>query len=150
MIILVEYYYGKINLLGTYDSVEAAHSDMELYLDDLRDCVRYEFVKGETYDVTDNGAWYSSEKGKYEYVWQIVEIGEYQPYNFINDKYKADFPVPVGLQEIIDKAERADRMNNLGTYLAYADDIDVIAKNCCAVGSLTEKQWDTLCYRYVQ
>lgn len=71
-------------------------------------------------------------------------------YNFINDKYKIDFPVPKGLQVFMDKAEQADKDNDLGNYLAYADDIDVIAKNCCAIGQITEKQWDILCLRYEQ
>jgi hypothetical protein len=71
-------------------------------------------------------------------------------YNFINDKYKIDFAVPKGLQEYIDYAEKADKENDYGNYAIYADDIDVIAKNCCGAGLLTREQWDILCLRYEQ
>ena len=68
--------------------------------------------------------------------------------NYINDKVKIDFTVPDGLQEFIDLAEEADKNKNLGDYLAYIDEIDVLAKNCCACGSITEHQWDLLNCRY--
>lgn len=69
-------------------------------------------------------------------------------YNFINDKYVIDFEVPVGLQDFIDEAEKADKENDLGTYAVYADAIDVAAKNCYGAGLITKKMWDTLIRRY--
>lgn len=60
--------------------------------------------------------------------------------NYINDKVKIDFTVSDGLQEFIVLAEEADKNKNLGDYLAYIDEIDVLAKNCCACGSIAEHQ----------
>lgn len=73
-----------------------------------------------------------------------------QMYNFINDKYKIDFPVPTGLQEIMDEAEKEDKRNSLGMYLSWADAIDVDAKNCYVAGLITKRQWDIICARYEQ
>lgn len=70
-------------------------------------------------------------------------------YRFINDEYKIDFNVPVGLQELIDEAEKADIEDHIGTYYAMVDAIDVVAKNCYAAGLITKKQWDIIAYRYV-
>lgn len=70
--------------------------------------------------------------------------------NFINDDIKIDFSVPANIQEFIEIAEKADRENHLGTYIAYADGIDVAAKNAYVAGKLTHRQWDLLCMRYTQ
>lgn len=69
-------------------------------------------------------------------------------YRFINDDFKVDFEVPVGLQELIDEAEKADKENHMGTYFAMVDNIDVVAKNCYAAGLITKRQWDILAARY--
>ena len=71
-------------------------------------------------------------------------------YNFINDDIKLDFEIPGGLQYLIDEAEKADKENDLGTYIAYADVIDTAAKNYCAAGKITMKDWDKVCARYEQ
>ena len=68
--------------------------------------------------------------------------------NFINEKYIVNFNVPKVLQESIDMAEKADKENDYGTYAVYADNIDILAKNCCADGSLTKDMWDTLAKRF--
>lgn len=71
-------------------------------------------------------------------------------YNFINDNYKVDFPVPDSLMELIKEAEKYDKEDCYGMYQVYADGVDVGAKNCYAAGTLTRKQWDILCARYEQ
>ena len=68
--------------------------------------------------------------------------------NFINDKIQIDFQVPTVLQDLIDIAEQADKNNELGLYMAYADAIDTAAKNCCADGAISQAQWNALCRRY--
>ena len=70
--------------------------------------------------------------------------------NFIYDSIIIDFEVPKILQNCIDEAEKADAENSLGTYLAWADNLDTVAKNCCAAGAITEEMWNTLNMRYVQ
>ena len=70
--------------------------------------------------------------------------------NFINDNIIIDFKVPIALQELMDLAETADRENHLGTYIAYADAIDVSAKNCYAEDLITKEMWEKICMRYEQ
>ena len=68
--------------------------------------------------------------------------------NFINEHFKIDFSVPVALQESINCAEQADKDNDYGTYITYADNIDILAKNCYTCGKITKKMWEILSNRY--
>lgn len=70
--------------------------------------------------------------------------------NFINDEIEINFAVPTVIQDMIDLAEEADKNNDLGSYIAYADNLDTVAKNCCADGAITQRQWGILCRRYTQ
>ena len=70
--------------------------------------------------------------------------------NFINDEIKIDFAIPVNIQDFVEIAEKADKENDLGTYIAYADAIDIAAKNACVAGKLSQRQWNLLCMRYEQ
>ena len=71
-------------------------------------------------------------------------------YNFINDDIKIDIKsLPEVLQEAIGRAEQADKDNDLVSYVTYGDNIDIVAKNCCADGAITQKIWDDLLRRYV-
>lgn len=69
--------------------------------------------------------------------------------NFINEEFKITFAVPEALRHAIELAEQADRDNNFGAYINYADNIDIVAKNCCADGAISQKAWDILVCRYV-
>lgn len=69
-------------------------------------------------------------------------------YNYINDDYKIDFDVPEELKDLFEKAEQADAEEHYGTYLAYADGIDVWAKNCYADGAITFEMRKIICRRY--
>lgn len=71
-------------------------------------------------------------------------------YNFINDEYKITFKVPAILQEFMELAEAADKNNDLGNYLVYADEIDVLAKDCCRTNEITDEMWMILLARYCQ
>ena len=46
--------------------------------------------------------------------------------------------------------KKSDLEEDEGTYLNYADTIDVWAKNYYQDGVLTNAQWDLLCRRYPQ
>ena len=76
-------------------------------------------------------------------------IKEFDFMNYVNESIKCDFKVPIGLQELIDLAEQADRDKDFGSYINYADAIDTVAKNCCFDGTITKHMWDLLVYRYV-
>lgn len=60
-------------------------------------------------------------------------------YNFINDNYKVDFPVPDSLMELIKEAEKYDKEDCYGMYQVYADGIDVSAKKMLCSGSADKK-----------
>ena len=70
--------------------------------------------------------------------------------NFINDEIKIDFAIPVNIQDFVEIAEKADKNNNIGDYMAYANNIDIAAKHCFMAGELSQKQWNLLCMRYEQ
>ena len=67
---------------------------------------------------------------------------------YINHDITIDFPVPECLRYIMEQAEEADAIEDEGNYIAFADQIDIIAKNCCADGAITEKQWALISCRY--
>lgn len=69
--------------------------------------------------------------------------------NFINEQFIIDFPVPLALQESIECAEDADKRNDYATYSTYADNIEMLAKNCYSCGKITKKMWTTLSNRYI-
>ena len=70
-------------------------------------------------------------------------------YNFLNDDYKIDFPLPPALKELVEKAEKFDKENNYGMYLLYSEEIWVSAKNCTVTGELTKREWDILSARFL-
>ena len=69
--------------------------------------------------------------------------------NYIHDEINTDFAMPRSLQDVIEFMEKADKEEDYGTYLAYADAMDTVAKNCCASGSISRKQWDALVAKYI-
>lgn len=68
-------------------------------------------------------------------------------FHWVNNDIKIDFPVPGGIRQIMEEAERLDLDGNLA-YVNWAEQVDVDAKNAYAAGVLTKEQWDTLCRRY--
>ena len=69
-------------------------------------------------------------------------------FNYINDEYKINFDVPETLKNLFIDAKKADAEKHYGTYLCYADAIDVWAKNYCSDGKITHEMWDIICRRY--
>lgn len=69
--------------------------------------------------------------------------------NYIHDEINTDFAMPKALRGVVELLEEADRKEDYGTYLSYADFLDTVAKNCCASGSISRKQWDTLVAKYI-
>lgn len=68
--------------------------------------------------------------------------------NWINTEVVFDFPVPKGVQRVIEDVEQADRQKNFGLYLNLVDYLDVACKNACAARKLTEEQWDQILRKY--
>lgn len=69
--------------------------------------------------------------------------------NYIHDEIETDFAMPKALRGVIDLLEEADRNMDYGTYMSYADFLDTVAKNCCASGSISRRQWDILVAKYL-
>ena len=76
----------------------------------------------------------------------IMKTGKH---NYIHDEIEIDFTLPTALKNMIELLEKADDEEDYGTYLSYADFLDTVAKNCCASGSISEKNWYTLLAKYV-
>lgn len=68
--------------------------------------------------------------------------------NFINEQFIIDFPIPVALQESVELAEFADKNNDYVTYITYAENIEVLAKNCYSCGKITKKMWNIISNRF--
>lgn len=69
-------------------------------------------------------------------------------YRYINGNFKVKEKLPEGLQEWVDKAEEADKTDDFALYCNCIENIDVLAKKCCAAGLISERTWDTLACRY--
>lgn len=68
--------------------------------------------------------------------------------NFINDEILIDFKMPKVLEEAVKRAEDADKENDFVSFVNYADNIDIMAKNCCADGAISKRMWDLLVLKY--
>jgi hypothetical protein len=67
--------------------------------------------------------------------------------NFVNEKFKIDFPLPTVLRNTVEEAEQLDEDNNEEFY-CVADIIDVLAKEAYVNKLITQEQWDILVNRY--
>lgn len=71
--------------------------------------------------------------------------------NFINDDITIDFEVPKDIKRIIDICEEADRNDDYGLYMNFADLLtEVASKEAYKQGHLTKKQWEQIEMRYPQ
>lgn len=73
---------------------------------------------------------------------------ENRVYHFINNDVIIDFELSVALQDLVDRAEEADLLDNYGIYMNLADAIDTRAKTETKRHMITESQWIKLVRRY--
>lgn len=76
------------------------------------------------------------------------DIRENRKYNYINNEIKITFECTHTMQDLIDKAEEADRLEDYGLYMNMAMAIDSQAKKEVGYHILTEGQWNKLLQRY--
>ena len=69
-------------------------------------------------------------------------------YNYINNDAKIDFELSHTMQDLVDKAEKADILEDYGLYMNLADAIDSQAKKEVSKHLITESEWKKLVSRY--
>ncbi len=69
-------------------------------------------------------------------------------YNYINNDVKIDFELSHTMQDLVDKAEKADILEDYGLYMNLADAIDSQAKKEVSRHLITELEWNKLVSRY--
>ena len=76
------------------------------------------------------------------------EITDNRKYNYINKDIVIDFELSKTMQDLVDKAEKADILEDYGLYMNLADATDVSAKNEVSRHLMTEIEWNLLIMRY--
>ena len=76
------------------------------------------------------------------------DIYDNRKYNYINNEIKIDFELSHTMQDLVDKAEKADILEDYGLYMNLADAIDSQAKREVSRHLLTEREWRMLSRRY--
>ena len=69
-------------------------------------------------------------------------------YNYINNDVKIDFELSHTMKVLVDKAEKADILEDYGLYMNLADAIDSQAKKEVSRHLITETEWNKLVSRY--
>ncbi len=78
----------------------------------------------------------------------LEDIYKTHKYNFINDSVKIDFDLSKTMQDLVDKAEKADILNDFGLYMNLADAIDSQGKKETTHHIIRESEWNKLVRRY--
>ncbi len=65
-----------------------------------------------------------------------------------NDGIRIDFPVPSGIQRVMDELEKADAEKDFGRWFNYVDFLDVACKSAFSKNQITQKQWNVICSKY--
>ena len=68
--------------------------------------------------------------------------------NWTNETIQIDFPIPSGIQRVIEELERADCEKDFGAWFNYVDYLDLVCKKACGDEKITQEQWDVLCSKY--
>ena len=79
-------------------------------------------------------------------IWK--DLLKHHEYNFINNEIKIDFELSKTLDDLIEKAEKADYFNDYGLYINLVDAIDSQAKKETTHHQMRESNWIKLTQRY--
>lgn len=85
-----------------------------------------------------------------QYVLDLIrkDIADNRKFNYINNKIKIDFPLSRVMQDLVNRAEEADLIDDYGLYMNLAYAIDSQAKKETTHNQMTENQWNQLLMRY--
>ena len=78
----------------------------------------------------------------------VEDIYRHREYHFINKDIEIDFALSKTMQDLVDKAEKADILNDYGLYMNIADAIDSQGKKETTHHILRESEWKKLTRRY--
>ncbi|MCQ2742938.1 MAG: hypothetical protein MJ239_06585 [Bacilli bacterium] len=92
----------------------------------------------------------SSTSNVNQYILDLIrkDIYENRVYHYINDDIKIDFELTKTMQDLVDKAEEADILEDYGLYMNYVYAIDSRAKKEVTNHLMRESAWNRLLRRY--
>lgn len=76
------------------------------------------------------------------------DIYENRKYNYIDNNIDIDFDLSNTMSDLIDRAEKADILEDYGLYINIVDAIDSQAKKEVSNHLITETEWNKLMKRY--
>ena len=79
----------------------------------------------------------------------MKDILDNRTFHFINNDVMIDFELSPTLNDLINKAEKADLYNDYGLYMNLVDAIDSQAKKETTKHIISESQWNKLMRRYL-
>ena len=85
-----------------------------------------------------------------KYILELIkkDILENRIYNFIDNNIKIDFELSITMEDLVNKAEEADLLDDYGLYMNIADAIDSQGKKEAGNHIITETEWKRLTRRY--
>lgn len=85
-----------------------------------------------------------------KYILNLIkkDILENRVYNYIDNEIEIDFELSITMEDLINKAEEADMLDDYGLYMNLADAIDSQGKKEASQHIITETEWRTLTRRY--
>ena len=76
------------------------------------------------------------------------DILENRIYNYIDNEIEIDFELSITMEDLVNKAEEADLLDDYGLYMNLADAIDSQGKKEVTNHIITENEWRRLARRY--
>ena len=78
-----------------------------------------------------------------KYILNLIkkDIIENRVYNYINNEIEIDFELSITMEDLINKAEEADILDDYGLYMNLADAIDSQGKKEASQHIITETEW---------
>lgn len=85
-----------------------------------------------------------------KYILELIkkDILENRIYNYIDNKIEIDFELSITMEDLVNKAEEADLLDDYGLYMNLADAIDSQGKKEVSNHVITETEWKKLTRRY--
>ena len=85
-----------------------------------------------------------------KYILNLIkkDILENRVYNYIDNEIEIDFELSITMEDLINKAEEADMLDDYGLYMNLADAIDSQGKKEASQHIITETEWRILTRRY--
>ena len=92
----------------------------------------------------------SNVKNVNQYISSLImkDIYEGRKFNFIDDKIKINFKLSKTMKDLVDRAEKADILEDYGLYMNLADAIDSQGKLETTHHEMREIEWIKLTQRY--